>query len=170
MSQPFYNWTSMKHIFHLSRKRYRVRRCHPIMNRIFINILIIGTLTGCQWDHQDKLNQVVIESQPNSFQALEVTSPSASLSMTVRHMVTNNDVFVECYVPEFEFTKKGKSLQNKKGYLKISVDHQKPFPIYKAAFVLKNLSKGNHHIRIELVNTDGSTIEGMEKQIFVNVT
>ncbi len=141
-----------------------------IKNRLLLSTFVIGLLSGCQWYHDDKLQQVVVESRPDSFQAMEVTNPATELTMTVRHMVTNNDISVECYVPGFEFTKgEGKSQHDKKGYLKISVDHQKPFPVYKAAFVIKDLAKGNHHIRVSLVDINGEKIDGLEKQFFVQV-
>ncbi|WP_349410383.1 hypothetical protein [Pseudalkalibacillus sp. SCS-8] len=131
--------------------------------------VILFVLSGCQFTQDRSIQPVQILSKPDSFQAIEVTNTTSELTMTVRHMVANGNVFVECYVPGFTFTDKGKSNDPKKGHLAISIDHQKPYPVHKAAFIVKNLSKGNHHIKITLVNGEGEKIDGMEKQLFIQI-
>ncbi|WLD95039.1 hypothetical protein [Alkalihalobacillus sp. AL-G] len=137
------------------------------IHRILAAVLLCSILSACQYVHSDELKEVEIKSTPQAFEAVEVTSPETSHSMTIRHMVANGTVFVECYVPNFEF-EKGAADQNE-GHLIISVDHKPAFPVYKAAFIIKDLSPGRHHIEVKLSDHKGIPIKGMEKQFFVNI-
>ncbi|WP_257350581.1 hypothetical protein [Pseudalkalibacillus decolorationis] len=130
-------------------------------------VLLISIVSGCQVAKQDDMTPVQIDTNPDVFNVIEVTNPKTTYSMTVRHMVANGNVFVECYVPDFDFEKE--AADENEGHLVVSVDHQKPYPVYKAAFVVKDLSPGKHHIKVKLVGKDRSALKGMEKQFFVNV-
>ncbi|WP_408010863.1 hypothetical protein ACJROX_11295 [Pseudalkalibacillus sp. A8] len=137
--------------------------------RLFIFALALCFLSGCQVQGSGKIQKVTIEKDPSIFKAVGVTSPATSLSMTVRHMISNNNVFVECYVPEFEFTEESSQNTQKKGHLRISVDHQKPYPVYKAAFIVKDLPRGKHHIDVTLVDTKGEAIKGLNEEFMVTI-
>ncbi|MCF6410440.1 hypothetical protein [Pseudalkalibacillus salsuginis] len=138
--------------------------------RLFIIVSAVFFLSACQVQGNGKIQKVTIEKDPSIFKALEVTSPATSLSMTVRHMISNGNVFVECYVPGFEFTEASSQNKQKKGHLRISVDHQKPYPVYKAAFIIKDLPKGTHHIAVTLIDAKGEAIEGLNKEITVTIS
>ncbi|MCF6136983.1 hypothetical protein [Pseudalkalibacillus berkeleyi] len=138
-----------------------------MVKRLFASCICLGLLVGCQLGNQEKLQVVNVNGNPDSFQALAVTN--SKVSMTLRHMITDNDLFVECYIPDFKFTDHSNDQSEGAGYLKVSVDHQKAFSVNKAAFIVKDLSKGNHHISVMLVNANGKKIKGMEKQFFVNI-
>ncbi len=138
--------------------------------RLFILVSAVCFLSACQVQGNGKIQKVTIEKDPSIFKAVEVTSPATSLSMTVRHMISNNNVFVECYVPGFEFTEESGQNKQKKGHLRISVDHQKPYPVYKAAFIIKELPKGTHHIAVTLVDTKGKALKGLNKEITVTIS
>ncbi|WP_221564055.1 hypothetical protein [Alkalihalobacillus sp. TS-13] len=140
-----------------------------VIFRVIAFVIIITIISGCQINGPGKIHKVTIEKDPSAFQVVEVTNPASTLSLTVRHMVSNDDVFVECYVPGFQFTDRSTSNTNKEGHLKISVDHQKPYSVYKAAFIVKNLSKGTHEIAVTLVDSQGKTIEGLYEQFVVTI-
>ncbi|MGP4080364.1 hypothetical protein ACTWQL_10635 [Pseudalkalibacillus sp. R45] len=140
-----------------------------VIFRVIACAMLISIISGCQISGPGKVQKVTIEKDPSAFQVVEVTSPVSTLSLTVRHMVSNDDVFVECYVPGFQFTDNTTSNTSKEGHLKISVDHQKPYSVYKAAFIIKNLEKGTHDIAVTLVDSQGKTIEGLNKQFIVTI-
>ncbi|WP_261133869.1 hypothetical protein [Bacillus sp. Marseille-Q3570] len=140
-----------------------------VILRVVACIIFFSIISGCQIDGPGKIQKLRVEKDPSAFQVVEVTSPVSTLSLTVRHMVSDDDVFVECYVPGFQFTDKSTSHTNKEGHLKISVDHQKPYSVYKAAFIIKNLKKGTHDITVSLVDSQGKTIEELNEQFTVTI-
>ncbi|WP_243289993.1 hypothetical protein [Bacillus sp. FJAT-47783] len=80
---------------------------------------------------------------------MQELSHSTDQSMSVRHHVRGNRVYVECYVSHFTFSEGN-------GYLQLSIDGNKIKRLRTAAFVIKDLSKGKHQIKVELVKNDHS--------------
>ncbi|NSL50753.1 hypothetical protein [Calidifontibacillus erzurumensis] len=78
--------------------------------------------------------------------------------ITVKHFVKGNDIYVECVISNFVFSKRNDNKINKKGYgyLQLYLDGKKIDDIYTAAFIIKGLSKGNHKITLQLVQNDGT--------------
>jgi hypothetical protein len=141
--------------------------CLMILFRIVTIMFACSLLTACQFVRHDELREVKIESDPQGFEAIKVTSSETSRTMTIRHMIANGNVFVECFVPNFEFEQEASA--HNEGYLIVSVDHKPAYPVYKAAFVIKDLSKGSHHIRIQLADHEGRAIKDLEKQFLVTI-
>lgn len=82
-------------------------------------------------------------------------------SMSVRHHVRGNRVYVECYVSHFTFS-------DGSGYLQLSIDGKKVKKLRTAAFVIKDLSKGKHQIKVELVKNNHSK-QVLKKEWTVNI-
>lgn len=78
--------------------------------------------------------------------------------IVVKHFVKGNDIYVECFISDFVFSKRDDKKINKKGYgyLQLYLDGKKINDIYTAAFIIKDLSKGNHKITLQLVQNDGT--------------
>lgn len=69
----------------------------------------------------------------------------------VKHVVEGNDVFIECIVDGITF-REGR--QGVKGKFIVYVDGEKTEEINRAAFKIKGLSQGKHHIKLEVVSSD----------------
>ncbi|WP_017753602.1 hypothetical protein [Calidifontibacillus oryziterrae] len=91
--------------------------------------------------------------------------------MSVKEFVKGNDVFVECVISDFTFSKRDGTKKNKQGYgfLQLYLNGKKIDNIYTAAFIIKGLPIGKHQIKLELVNNDG-TPYGIEHNFEVEIS
>lgn len=78
--------------------------------------------------------------------------------MSVKHLVKGNDIYVECVISNFTFSKRegNKINQTGTGYLQLYLNGKKIDNIYTAAFIIKGLPAGKHLIKLELVHNDGT--------------
>ncbi|WP_102347053.1 hypothetical protein [Bacillus sp. Marseille-P3661] len=129
-------------------------------------ILLMTFVMGC--------NQIGVEDNQrihhDSIISVPVFSKSNPYPMTVREEVRDNNVYVECVISNFTFSKRNEKVANKQGtgYIKLYLNNQKIDDIYTAAFIMKGLPKGVHRVKLELVNNDG-TPYGVEKEFEVTV-
>jgi hypothetical protein len=65
-------------------------------------------------------------------------------SFSVQHHVKENNVYVECFIPDISFTNRNTSLI-------VSVDGKQKKVVTTAAFIIKGLSKGSHQIQLQVV-------------------
>ncbi|WP_235045469.1 hypothetical protein [Anoxybacillus ayderensis] len=77
-------------------------------------------------------------------------------TLFVKHHVKGNNVFVECIVDQFTFTKGTRPKQNGQGRIHIYVNGKRVSETTTAAFVIRGLPVGKHTIRLELVHNDAS--------------
>jgi hypothetical protein len=129
------------------------------MKKYILLFLIIG-LAGCQEDMPE----------PESF-GTEPEAKAASVStegktkITVRHIVQGSQVYVECIAPGVTFTA-GKT--GRKGKIIVSVDGKRFDEYHTAAFVMKGLDKGIHHVKVDIVSKDNTTL-GLQKQFYITI-
>ncbi|WP_033022312.1 MULTISPECIES: carbohydrate-binding protein [Geobacillus] len=76
----------------------------------------------------------------------------ADAPLHVNHEVKGSDVFIECFAPRFPFRQGSGG-----GHVDVYVNGQKVTQVYTAAFVVRGLPSGTHHIRLEFVYNDGRT-------------
>lgn len=132
-------------------------------------VLLICTcflLNGCN----SNINQEQLQIVPlkNQILALEVSSQIKNQKMMIREKVEGGNVYVECVISDFDFSKRGED-QSGDGFLNLYLNGKKVDEIYTAAFVIKGLPTGKHHIKLELVHNDGSSY-GIEKDFEVTVS
>ena len=77
-------------------------------------------------------------------------------TLFVKHHVKGNNVFVECIVDQFTFTKGKHPKKNGQGRIHVYVNGKKVSEMTTAAFVIRGLPAGKHSIRLELVHNDAS--------------
>lgn len=126
-----------------------------------IMILTVGLLillSGCK--------EKMPEPESLAFtKKVEAASPEKSLS--IKHMVQGNQVYIECIVPNVTFTSNKKGAKKGKIVVRSSTGN-----VYKeyhtAAFVVKNLPKGVHLLNVEIVGTNNKSF-GMKKQFYVTI-
>ncbi|KGP61021.1 hypothetical protein NP92_07200 [Anoxybacillus gonensis] len=77
-------------------------------------------------------------------------------TLFVKHHVKGNNVFVECIVDQFTFTKGTHPKKSGQGRIHIYVNGKRVSETTTAAFVIRGLPMGKHTIRLELVHNDAS--------------
>lgn len=105
-----------------------------------------------------------IEIIPNKFrlgkkvEATKVYTENGKQPMSVKEYVKGKDVYIECVISDFTFSKRAENNKNKQGsgFLKLYLNGKKIDDIYTAAFILKGLPIGKHMIKLELVHNDGT--------------
>ncbi|MGM0844474.1 MAG: hypothetical protein ACQEUT_05815 [Bacillota bacterium] len=127
----------------------------------WILLLVILCLAGCKEDLPE----------PETF-GLEREAEAATFksqdkeNVTVRHIVQASQVYVECIAPGVTFSsgKKGK-----KGKIVVSVDGKRYDEYHTAAFVIKGLEKGIHHVKVEIVAKESQQSWGLQKQFYITI-
>ncbi|QPC46228.1 hypothetical protein [Mangrovibacillus cuniculi] len=106
---------------------------------IFCLLLIIGSISP------------VSAKSPNTF--------------TVNHLVQQQDVYVDCYVEGVTLSGLGKG---KKAKAVVSIDGIVVGQFHQAAFILKDVSKGEHILTVEIKERTGKSL-GMKKDLPISV-
>lgn len=75
---------------------------------------------------------------------------SANENLKIMHLVKGNNVYIECIVPGMSFVS-DKGTENKEGYIQLYINGKKLMKYQRAAFVIKDLPKGNHDIKLEFI-------------------
>ncbi|OIU72338.1 hypothetical protein [Rossellomorea aquimaris] len=103
--------------------------------------------------------------EPESFSF--VKKAQAQETLAVKHIVQGNQVFIECIVPDVTFSSSKKGA--KKGKIVVTSNTNGLYKEYHtAAFVIKNLPKGNHILTIEVVSPKNKSL-GIKKQVYVTI-
>ncbi|MEI5906047.1 hypothetical protein WAK64_03050 [Bacillus spongiae] len=127
------------------------------MKKIMI-IMMLLVPAGCR-DSVPEPESVVASVLPK--QSIKVNEDS----FTVRHIVQKQNLYIECMLKDISFSgKNGKKV----GKVVVSVNGKKQGEFNTAAFVVKNLPKGNHHIQLEVMTLNNEPL--LQKQFFVWIT
>ncbi|HHY74499.1 MAG TPA: hypothetical protein GX497_15005 [Bacillus bacterium] len=104
------------------------------------------------------------------YSALAKTNIEPVNPISVKHQVKGHDIYVECVIQNFTFSKKDDLKINKSGYgyLQLYLNGKKIDNIYTAAFIIKGLPVGKHEIKLELVQNDGTPYK-VEKEFDVAI-
>lgn len=90
-------------------------------------------------------------------------------TLHVKHEVRGKDVFVECVIDRFSFTKGVHRKKEGEGHIDVYVNGQKVTEVFTAAFVVRGLPPGKHVVRLELVHND-ATKYGVFHEFEVNIS
>jgi hypothetical protein len=85
----------------------------------------------------------------------------------VKAFVKGNDVFVECVISNFSFHKQDK-VGTRTGKLLVYVDGKKFDEFHTAAFIIRELSRGNHRITLQIINNNGQ-ITSLKKDLIISI-
>ncbi|RSK26913.1 hypothetical protein EJF36_08545 [Bacillus sp. HMF5848] len=143
------------------------------MKKLLIILNTVYMLVGCQQDKPEPQSLIIqpVEIINHSVDVIPVTAKSTGKekrSMTIRHHVNNNDVYVECIVTDFSFQKDKQNNVEGEGHLVLYLNDQKLDTIKTAAFIIKGLPKGTHKIRVELVHNNNNEY-GLQKEFTVTI-
>jgi len=88
-------------------------------------------------------------------------------ALSVRHRTKGHLVFIECVLDGISFRESNKSTP-KIGKLAIWVDGKRKSDVTSAAFIIKGLSPGTHHLKLEVMNLENKSY-GLEKEFIVKI-
>jgi hypothetical protein len=117
---------------------------------------------------EGKLEIVPLDVTSVSNEAIEVVNQQNKQSLLIKHHIRNQDVYVECYIPNFTFKEKGGNKVKGEGHITVHVDGKKVDDMNTAAFIVKGLDKGVHEMTVEVVHND-STSYNLKKTWTVSI-
>lgn len=139
-----------------------------MQNKYIVSFIFsILFLQGCQKDVPEpevKL-QVIPMSTIHAEHDLPVIMEQKKDAFNVQHHVRGNSVFVECMISDISFRDNSK----KQGKLVLYIDGNKKEEITTAAFVIKGLTKGIHHVKLEVVNNKNESYD-LQKEFTVSIS
>ncbi|RXI98131.1 hypothetical protein DS745_17445 [Anaerobacillus alkaliphilus] len=85
--------------------------------------------------------------------------------LIVKYDVKDGDIYVECFVKDFSFSKeKAGTLKNEgEGHVHLYINDNKVDSIFTSSFIIKSLPIGTYKIKVELVHNDYSSYEVFEE-------
>ncbi|WP_066052887.1 hypothetical protein [Robertmurraya korlensis] len=122
------------------------------MVRKMVFVFVIGLmLNACHKDIPDPEVKKEISIEPMHTIRAEndvvVLGMKPDQSFTVQHHVKENNVYVECFIPDISFS-------NRNTRLIVSVDGKQKKVVTTAAFIIKGLSTGSHQIDLQVVENN----------------
>lgn len=138
------------------------------MNKKYIACLILFIfLQGCQKDvpEPEVKFHVIPMSTIHAEHDMPVLMEQRKDEFLVQHHVKGNSVFVECMVSNISFRDNSK----KQGKIIVHIDGKKKEEITSAAFIIKGLTKGTHHVKLEIVNLQNEPFD-LQKEFTVSIS
>ncbi|GKU82357.1 hypothetical protein [Niallia sp. NCCP-28] len=126
------------------------------MKKLLLNsIPVLFLFTACSHDIPDKDVKPQKESAIDRYSFSHAVQASAvalnEQEITVHHVVRGSSVFIECRLNSLSFRKNNPKKQAK---LLLKVDGQLVSEHHSAAFVVRDLSAGEHKLVVEAVNAN----------------
>jgi hypothetical protein len=97
----------------------------------------------------------------------KVSLKTAQEQTIIRHIVQENDVFVECMVPGVSFT--GATKGARKGKIVVFVDGLRKAEYHTAAFIMKDVPRGSHLVKVEIYNQKNKSL-GISRNFYVTIS
>ncbi|WP_088104979.1 hypothetical protein [Halalkalibacter urbisdiaboli] len=91
-----------------------------------------------------------------SMGVINVVAGEKDRTMTVNHEIRDGDVYIECLIHPFTFTKEkvGHAHKDGEGHIRLYINNKHVDSIFRPAFIIKGLPTGNHEIKIEVAKND----------------
>ncbi|UXH45532.1 hypothetical protein [Rossellomorea vietnamensis] len=129
------------------------------MKKMMLLAFALLVLSGCK----EKMPEPESFSFANKVEAANREQKTVS----IKHMVQGNQVYIECIVPGVTFTTEKKGA--KKGKIIVRSNTGNLYKEYHtAAFVIKGLPKGVHLLNVEIVGKNNQSF-GMKDQFYVTI-
>jgi hypothetical protein len=128
---------------------------------VLIAFLILISLVACQKDipEPESLNTITVFAE-----SVETYNKDP---FQVKYFVRGNDVYVECLINQFSFRGSDKKGIDS-GKISVYVDGKKMLSISSAAFIIKDLEKGNHRIGLQLEKNNGEKTT-LQKEFVISI-
>lgn len=106
-------------------------------------------LTGCQKDLPEP--EAIIERtsvSTSSSKTVPVFQNGNQEQFLVQYHINHGHLFIGCFIPDISFRNHSKS---EKGKIIIFIDGKKKQEVESAAFIIKDLTKGQHTIKLKAI-------------------
>lgn len=113
----------------------------------------------------------VVKVNPLSSVGVVKVQASGKNELIVEHNVTNETIFIECFINGFTFSKEneGSLPQEGEGHIRLYVEDNHVATLFQPAFYIENLQSGTHEIKIMVVNNDRSPYEDLEETLVITI-
>ncbi|MEI2664013.1 membrane lipoprotein lipid attachment site-containing protein [Rossellomorea sp. LJF3] len=129
------------------------------MKKMIMLAFALLVLSGCK--------EKMPEPESFSFSKKVEAANREQKTVSIKHMVQGNQVYIECIVPGVTFTTEKKGA--KKGKIIVRSNTGNLYKEYHtAAFVIKGLPKGVHLLNVEIVGKNNQSF-GMKEQFYVTI-
>lgn len=129
------------------------------MKKMIMLVFALLVLSGCK--------EKMPEPESFSFAKKVEAANREQKTVSIKHMVQGNQVYIECIVPGVTFTTEKKGA--KKGKIIVRSNTGNLYKEYHtAAFVIKGLPKGVHLLNVEIVGKNNQSF-GMKEQFYVTI-
>lgn len=140
------------------------------MLKLLIGLSSLILLTSCTNDKpkpETKKFQLVNHEISNE-QVLAVTSVTTGQKkdLQITYTIKNNDLYVECFPRDYSFRKEGKIKDKLEGEVSVFIDGERVDKMKSASFILKDLSVGEHKIKVEYRATNSYI---SSKEFMINI-
>lgn len=131
-----------------------------------ISVILFGIFSSCQPELPAP------KTKHFSFMSNRIVSasnqiPAEKPSLVVHYQTKGDNLLVECIVTGITFREMDQS-QPRVGKMIVWLDGKKKQEVSAAAFIIKGLSKGNHQLRLEVVNLQNKPY-GLSKDFNIHI-
>ncbi|MFJ7747213.1 hypothetical protein [Peribacillus sp. NPDC097295] len=137
------------------------------MKRMMIVLTVLLAATGCGKKIPEPENVTVTSTQNvTDLKAATTVQNVHDEDFRVKTFVKGNSVFVECYLNGYSFSGDD---SKRLATVSVLIDNQKKIDMHTAAFILKDIPRGLHKIKLEVLKDSGQKT-GLKKEIEVHIT
>ncbi|MDQ0215214.1 PBP1b-binding outer membrane lipoprotein LpoB [Oikeobacillus pervagus] len=129
------------------------------MKKTFLLFLLLFMVTGCKQQYPEPESQKDVPK-------VDAAIVNGQNSLNVRHTIQGNQIFIECIVPHITFTNGKKGHQ--RGKIVVSIDGKRYKEYNTAAFIIKGVDKGPHHIKIDVLTYRNQPL-GLSKEFYMTI-
>lgn len=141
------------------------------MKKSMMIIICLFTLAlgGCKEDQQKPESEGASGVEVMEVLSTNTTSDNKVISMTIHHSVKGQNIYLECIItPNFNFKENSDTKKQGEGQVVVYLDNKKWGSFAKGAFILRDVPKGKHNLKVKLVHND-LTDYGIEQTIQVEI-
>lgn len=137
------------------------------MYRIMLMLLLF--LFSMSIHTNAKIDSIVIE--PIFHVGPVLIEKGNPLQLKVDYELEDQQLFVECQLNGFLFNPEavGTLHQENEGHIRVYVDHEHVATVFEPVFYIQNLPKGDHEVKIQVVQNDHTPYEGLEEIFSITV-
>jgi len=123
-------------------------------------IILLGSTIHVQAT-ETLTNQDITITPLQSTGVVHVNTSQQENELKVDYEVSGGDVYVECFVNGFHFNenKAGSLHQENEGHIRLYINDEHVETLYQPAFIIQDLPKGSHEIKVMIVKNDRSPYE-----------
>lgn len=135
----------------------------------FILIFMIISLTACQKDLPKPETKGML--WPTKSAQIAHASDFATQykePFQVQYYLKGNNVLIECMISNFSFRNNHENSKLQTGIMHVYVDGKKVKEVSSAAFIIKDLHRGNHRVSLQIIKHNGEKTS-LKKELIITI-